>query len=332
MLSSEIKSKALELGYTACGIIPAHAFYEESKKYWEERVETIPESKEKYERFRPDPPPQNAKSIIVCTRRYNNYKIPDGLDKYVPKLYLMSEIFLQPALRYPAKTEFENYLETIGINRIRFYLPDRWAAAKAGLGKFGRNNFIYDPEHGSYIWIEVWVVEQELEYDAMPDDIYLPHCDESCNKCIQACPTNALTNGFTMNINKCIEHITMLQDTMPDEDVMRQLGSWLCGCDVCQDVCPHNQDKFNATEEIPLLSQFQEYLKLENIVTMDELEDYTPPFVLGGRGGLWKWKCSALRAMINSGEDKYHALIKQCRNHEDARIREVAEWGCSIID
>ena len=86
--------------------------------------------------------------------------------------------------------------------------------------------------------------------------------------------------------------------------------------------------------EIPKLLGFKEFLSLENILVMDEtfyLEHIYPRFDYAGKEGLWLWKCNALRAMINSGEKMYHVLIKQCCNHEDARIRKMAQWGCGNL-
>jgi epoxyqueuosine reductase len=74
------------------------------------------------------------------------------------------------------------------MNILQKELPARWAAAKAGLGKFGHNNFIYSPEHGSYIWIDTWTVNKELDYDDMPEDACLSVCNEECHKCVKACP------------------------------------------------------------------------------------------------------------------------------------------------
>jgi epoxyqueuosine reductase len=169
----------------------------------------------------------------------------------------------------------------MGINVFDFHLPNRWAAVKAGLGKFGQNNFVYDPVNGSYIWIEVWVVDKELEYDSIPEDIYLSECGKKCNKCLESCPTGAISNGFSMNIKKCIEHIAWQKNDIPSKIEMKQMGLWICGCDACQDVCPYNKNKFVGTEEIPDLSQIEEYLKLDNILAMDEemyLEKFYPRF------------------------------------------------------
>jgi epoxyqueuosine reductase len=324
----------LELGFTACGIIPS-AVFEEYIYYLDERVKSFPESKELYRQlYSFAQPPENSKSIIVCIRRYNNYKIPPGLNGIIGKLYLFDQR-LSYSREFRAKMEFETYLGTLGINILQGNLPARWAAAKAGLGKFGHNNFIYTSEHGSYIWIDTWAVDKELDYDTISEDILLPTCNDKCHRCIKACPTQALSNEFSMDRGKCIMQIECYSKDAPKENIGEQLGSWIYGCDVCQDACPLNKNKFKETEEFPLLLEFEAYLKPENILKMDE-DTYNniifPRFWYSGKEGLWLWKCNALRSIINSESTMYHQLIKQCCNDTDERIREIANWGCEKLN
>ena len=138
-----------------------------------------------------------------------------------------------------------------------------------------------------------------------------------------------------MDRGKCVTQLAYAAKDVPEEKIREQMGSWLYGCDACQDVCPYNKDKFKEEEEIPQLSQLEEYLKPENILMMDDdayIKNIYPRFCYAGKDGLWLWKCNALRAMINSGEKKYHYFIKKFYDHTDARISKVAQWGCSVLD
>ena len=88
------------------------------------------------------------------------------------------------------------------------------------------------------------------------------------------------------------------------------------------------------SEEFPLSAEFEEYLKPERILEMDEdtyLNIIFPRYWYAGKDNLWLWKRNALRSMINSGENKYHPLIKKCCNHADNRISETARWGCNKL-
>jgi epoxyqueuosine reductase len=319
MSTLEVKEKALQLGYLACGIIPSNIF-QEYAQYLDERKKSFPESREMYEPLYDFAIlPKEAKSVIVCTRRYNQYKIPVSLDGLIGKFYLFDSR-LPYSHENRAGAEFEGYLKTLGITILQCNVPDRLAAAKAGLGKFGRNNFIYSPEHGSYIWIETWVVDTELDYDAVREKILLSECNDNCQKCIQSCPTKALSSSLSMDRGKCVTQLNCFSQKKPDEKTRAQMGLWLYGCDTCQDVCPVNKGKFSENEEFPLLNEFEEYLKPENLLEMDE-DTFTniinPRFWYIDKDSLWLWKCNALRCMINSGDSKYHHLIKKYHKQTD---------------
>jgi len=306
MLSQKIKNKALELGFLSAGIIPSGTF-DEYTRHLDDLIKSFPESEGLYQAlYDMARQKESAKSIIVCTKRYNKYKVPDKLDGLIGKYYLF-DCRVPYSQEYREIKEFESFLNLLGINILQGRVPDRLAAAKAGLGKFGRNNFLYDPKHGSYIYINAWVVDKELEYDPIENDLLSPECKESCRKCVQSCPTKALSNSFFMDRGKCITHLTCFVKNTPDEKIQSQMGRWLYGCDVCQDVCPLNKGKFTETEEYPLLADFEVYLKPEQIKEMDE-ETYkkiiNPRFWYAGEENLWLWKSNAHRSIKNSGEKK----------------------------
>jgi len=333
MLTSEIKQKALELGYLGCGVIPANIFAVYAQDL-DERVKSFPESQALYEPFyKFTRQPEGAKSIIVCTRRYNDYQMPKDLDGLIGKLYLF-HCMLPYTEAHRASAEFEAYLKFHGIRTLTYDAPVRMAAVMAGLGTYGYNNFFYDSKHGSYVWIDTWVVDQELDYDRVQEKAILPACSAACLKCVKACPTNALAEPLSMNRGRCLTHLlTHAADTL-DEETREQMGVWLYGCDICQDVCPMNKDKFTDTTPFPLLADYVEYLTPERILAMDEAtfdNVMRPRFFAAGTGSLWLWKCNVLRSLVNSGDARYHALIRQYATHADARVREIALWGCGRL-
>ena len=317
------------MGYLACGIIPAHIFDEYTQSL-DKRVKSFPKSKGLYEPlYNHARQPDEAKSVIVCTRSFNNYKIPAGLSEFYGKYYLFDGR-LEYSQEYRAKSEFTIYLRTLGLKIFKNPVPARLAAAKAGLGKFGRNNFIYDSQHGSNIKIDTWVVDKELEYDVIEGNIYLSACNDGCGKCAKACPTKALSGSFSMDMSRCVTRLANLSKEVPDEETRAQMGTSLYGCDACQDACPLNKDKYVSSEEFPLLAEHEKYMKPESILEMDE-DTYknivNRRFWYTGEDAHWFWQCNALRCMVNSGDKKYHDLIKQYCNHEDERISGVARWG-----
>ena len=333
MQSSDIKQKALALGYLACGVVPAGIFGEYAA-HLDERVRTYPQSKELYDPFYAFArQPEGAKSVIVCTRRYSGYSMPKTFDGHIGKLYLF-HCMLPYSEAARSATEFEAYLNFLGIQTLTYDAPVRFAAVMAGLGAYGYNNFFYDPKHGSYVWIDTWVVDQELEYDAAQEKVLLSACSEACLKCVKACPTNALSKPLSMNRGRCLTHLlTHAEDTL-DETTRAQMGVWWYGCDVCQDVCPANQHKFTDTDPFPLLAEYEAYLTPERILEMDENtfdKVLRPRFFAAGTGSLWMWKCNVLRSLINAGDARYHNLIKQYTTHTDARVQEIARWGCARL-
>ena len=333
-ISTEVKKKAYELGYDLCGIIEAKSF-KEFNDYLKVRIEKFPKSTHLYENLyslgEPLEKADWAKSIIVCVRRYNKYKIPENADKLFGKVYLFDGR-LSCSKEYSDKILFEDYLKEQGMKTCGDGVTARWAAVKAGLGHFRKNNFVYT-KFGSYVWIDTWMVDVKMKYDKESDN-ELKACPENCNKCIDACPTKALSEDLTMDRGACIAQLSFFSSDLPSDEVREKMGTWLYGCDVCQDVCPMNKNKWSEEEEFPELDKISGLLTLEQIVTMDEdtlLNVLQPRFWYIDVDRIWLWKCNALRAMINSGDNKYIKLIKDACSDNNEKVRRMALWACKKL-
>ncbi|HWQ47866.1 MAG TPA: 4Fe-4S double cluster binding domain-containing protein [Methanosarcina sp.] len=331
-LSISVKNKALELGYDLCGITSVDLM-EEYASQLDERIRSFPESRELYEGLYPMAFPKKnvewAKSVVVCVRRYGKYSIPEGLDEYIGKAYLVDGR-LKHSKEYSIKNEFETYLNALGLKTAYSIVPARLAAVSAGLGRFGRNNFFYTEKYGSWVFIDTWVIDSEMEYDEPTNSL---NCPEGCNKCIDSCPTGALNKPLSMNRGKCIAQLTNGID-LQTEELRTKMGTWIYGCDVCQNVCPKNKNRWEEKEDFAGLSDVTQYLSLESIWKMDEktfLEIVQPRFWYIGQDGLWIWKCNALRAMANSEDKKYHKYIKEAVKDPDHNIRNMALWACQKL-
>ena len=346
MLSKQIIEKAHEMGFLGCGIIPVDSFKEYTDEL-QKRAKLFPDSAPLYESMHGAVNfPENAKSIIISTQRFNHYKVPENLKGLYGKVYLFD-----PRISYSRENrtnlEFETWLKLKGVNIVSRYVPARLAAEKAGLGRFARNNFIYDEKHGSSLWINTWVVSEDLPATANPggektaasgtepaSDTWLA-CNDGCRMCIEACPTKALSGDFTMDMGRCITHLICFGKTLPDEKTLSAMGTWIYGCDVCQDACPMNKDKYLAPngsqpEGFPLLYDFDGYLLPEQILQMDEntyKNILNPRFWYIGEEGFWLWKINAIRSLANSGDKKHIPLIKTYTSHEDERINKIALWA-----
>ncbi len=331
-ISASIKNKALDLGYDLCGFANVDSMGKYATQL-DERIKSFPESRILYESLYTMAFPQKnaewAKSIIVCVRRYGKYIIPEEIDRYIGKAYLVDGR-LKYSKEYSRKLEFETYLSDLGLRTAYSIVPARMAAANAGLGHIGKNNFFYAKKYGSWVFIDTWVVDTEMEND---EPIRSLNCPEDCTKCIDACPTGALNKPFSMNRGKCIAQLT-IDPNLQSEDLRTNMGTWVYGCDVCQNVCPMNKRKWEEIEDFVDLSDITQYISLESLWKMDEktfLEVIQPRFWYIGQDGLWIWKCNALRSMVNGGDEKYQKYIKEAMTDSDHNIRNMAVWACQKL-
>lgn len=334
-ISIKIKEKAYVSGYDLCGIIEAKSF-NEFNNYLKKRIEKFPKSAHLYEKLyslgEPVEKADWAKSIIVCVRRYNKYKLPEDIDRLFGKVYLFDGR-LSYSNEYSGKINFGNYLKEQGMRVYEDGVSARWAAVKAGLGQFRKNNFLYT-EFGSFVWIDTWMVDVKLDYDNESVNKAVP-CPENCNKCIKSCPTKALSEDFAMDRGACIAQLSFYSSELPTEEVREKMGTWVYGCDVCQDVCPMNANKWNEEEKFPEIDKISESLSLEQIFNMDEntvLDVLYPRFWYISKDRIWLWKCNVLRAMANSGDIKYIKLIKQACNDNNDKVRNMALWALEKLE
>jgi len=213
-ITDDIKRKAYELGYDLCGTIPADSLKEHSM-YLDKRIERFPKSRYLYEKLydlgSPEKKEKWAKSIVVCVRRYNKYNIPPDINKCFGKTYLFDGR-LKCSEEYKGAVLFEEYLKNLGLLSFKDFTAAKWAAVKAGLGRFGKNNFLYT-KYGSWVWVDTWTVNMELKYDGPVAEIQA--CPENCRKCIDACPTGALCEPFTMDRGICVTQLTCFSSGLP---------------------------------------------------------------------------------------------------------------------
>jgi epoxyqueuosine reductase len=112
---------------------------------------------------------------------------------------------------------------------------DREAAARAGVGFYGKNTMIITRRHGSWVVLGTLVTDVEIE-SSLPLDL---DCGE-CRLCIDACPTGALDEPGVLDSTRCLSYWTQSREDIPGE-YREALGNQVYGCDICQDVCPWNR-------------------------------------------------------------------------------------------
>ncbi|URZ18567.1 epoxyqueuosine reductase [Clostridium felsineum] len=338
-LAEQIKSAALHMGYEKCGIIKISDMlgYEEKLN---ERIERIPEVKPYYEDFYSFAHPEDtypwAKSIVICARQYGKYYIPEHLKGMIAKYYLVDSRTDENSESFQDSLKFEKHMQDIGIKTAtdrKFGITAlRFAALKAGIGLVRKNNFFYT-ESGSWVYLEAWLIDKELESIEIPT---LKKCSEYCNICIKSCPTSSLSEPYTMNRSSCISCLTTWEGwDMPNEKYKEQIGDWVYGCDVCQDVCPMNKNRWKETEQFPFLRELGEQISLEKILKMDYtfLENVMQhKFWYIQKTDVWKWKTNAINAMVNDYKQQYREYILDACNDSNAKVRKMAEWAIQKLN
>ena len=114
-------------------------------------------------------------------------------------------------------------------------LEREWAAV-AGVGWIGKNTMVLHQDLGSYFFLGEIITTLELAPDAPATD----RCG-SCTRCLEACPTGALSAPYEMDASRCISYLTIeLREEIPQR-FQPAIDDWIFGCDICQEVCPYNR-------------------------------------------------------------------------------------------
>jgi epoxyqueuosine reductase len=154
-------------------------------------------------------------------------------------------------------------------SQIGSEVPNRWytdtgpilerdLAQRAGLGWIGKNTCLISPAQGSYFFLSEILLGIELAVDRP----FLADRCGTCTRCLEACPTGCILPDRTLDARRCISYLTIeLKGPIPDS-LRPQLGDWVFGCDVCQQVCPWNI-RFASGEYDPAFAPRPEIAKLD---------------------------------------------------------------------
>ncbi|MEL6496761.1 MAG: tRNA epoxyqueuosine(34) reductase QueG [Cyanobacteria bacterium J06623_7] len=130
-------------------------------------------------------------------------------------------------------------------------VQDKVWAQRAGLGWLAKNGNVITRQYGSWVFLGEVLTNLTLTAN-------LPHTNHcgTCTRCLTACPTQAITQPYVVDANRCIAYHT-IENRAPElpTTIAHNLSGWVAGCDICQDVCPWNQRFARETDVV----DFQPY-------------------------------------------------------------------------
>jgi epoxyqueuosine reductase len=176
---------------------------------------------------RNDPPPPPAAQPSGRVARY-----AQGLDYHRTMKRRLHALSDDLRVAYPG-WNFRTFVDTVPV-------LERELAQRAGLGWQGKNTMVIHPRLGSYLLLAG--VATTLPLEPPPEhEVITDHCG-TCTRCIDACPTGAIT-PWSVDGSRCISYLTIEQRGEIDPSFHAAMGAWVYGCDVCQEVCPHNSPR-----------------------------------------------------------------------------------------
>src|ERR1039458_1706664 len=185
---------------------------------------------------------------------------------------------------------------------------ERALATAAGLGWTGKNTCLIHPKLGSFGFLAVLLTSLEIEEASVSRALTVPDRCGSCRRCLEACPTGALTAPYQMDAAKCISYLTIEHRGAIAPELMEGVGRQVFGCDICQDVCPWNSPRRTPVSADPELEARADLVnpELEWMAGLDEAEFELrfngSPVRRAGFQGL---KRNVAVAMGNSGQGRF---------------------------
>jgi epoxyqueuosine reductase len=265
--SRQIKEKALEIGFDACGIAKARNLFEEEpglRNYLDHNYHGEMSYMANHFEKRLDPTllVPGAKSVIIVLLNYFPQQLQTG--KNIP---IIAKYAYGKDYHFVIKEKLQELFcfidKKIAPVQGRIFTDsapvlERAWAVQAGLGWIGKNGLILNRELGSFFFIAELIIDLELEYDRPYDK---EHCG-NCSRCIDACPTNALVKPYVLDARRCISYLTIELKKDTPEELKPLLSSRAFGCDICQDVCPWNQK--NQAHKVAELKPHPDFLLIDH--------------------------------------------------------------------
>lgn len=337
MLSHElVEAKARELGFADIGFTTAEPF-ETQRQILAERQEGYSWTLESGLDLMAGTDPQSilpgAKSIIVLLEAYFSKGNPRGMEPFFGRCYLDDDRVTKDGLAIRIRA-FRDYLSQHGIKaKIPFNLPHRLAAARAGLGDFGKNCLFYSNKvarKSSWVLPIAIVVDTDFHPGQPTLEVGCP--DWCKNVCLMACPTGALLGPRKIDPRRCISFLTYYGQGLTPRELREPMGLWVYGCDRCQNVCPRNAPWLAA--DLPMNQRVADKapdFDLSRLLHMDTQhfqQRIWPHMFYMKAKDLWRWKMNVARVMGNTQDRVYvPELIQAFQVEQDERVQAMCAWS-----
>ncbi len=266
-ISVWVKELAAKQGFFACGIAKAETLDQE-KQHLDEWLAKGYQADMHYmqkhadKRHNPSMLVENARSVIVFLFNYfpsetvvfnSDYRIASyayGADYHDVIRAKLNQIMAELNKEFPDMAA-RAFVDSAPV------LERAWAT-RAGLGWIGKNSMLISKRNGSYFFIAEIITDLQMEYDTAMGGNY---CGD-CTRCMDNCPTKAITSLREIDSNRCISYQTIEnKNDIPDE-FSGKFENWIFGCDICQQVCPWN--RFALVHSEPAFEPSAELLKMTN--------------------------------------------------------------------
>lgn len=309
--SQKIKERAHSEGFQKVGIVRAEALEREGSglREWLDRgFHGQMQWMERDPAKRADPRilfPQARSLVVVALNYYTPHEHARSTETGKISRYAWGDDYHEVVgekLRSLLAWIREQWPETEGKACVDIQpVMDKAWAVRAGLGWIGKHSNLITREYGSWVFLGELLLNLELEYDTEQVE---DHCG-SCTLCLEMCPTQAITEPYVVDSNKCISYATIeLREPRIPEEVARNLDGWLYGCDVCQDVCPWNRFEQPSAEARFEPREGSTSFDLASVLRLTP-ESYSErfrrsPIKRAKLAGLWR----NARALIKSNEEQ----------------------------
>jgi epoxyqueuosine reductase len=323
MNSEDVRRLGAGLGLDAVGVARAEAYAETERHIRERRARGLfagmkftmarPERSCHPERLLP-----GARSVVSAALCYWTPEPPLASGEGRLARYTWSDAYesLREKLRALGAQIGGDFVVLVDSNDH----VDREAAARSGVGFYGKNTMLITRRHGSWVVLGTLVTTAELE----PTPPLATDCGE-CRLCIDACPTGALDEPGTLDATRCLSYWTQAPAPIP-EAYRAELGPQVYGCDICQDVCPWNRgvgkrranDSPHEGGHVDLVRWLEEDGR-SLVADYDRL--YVPR-----KDPRWLRR-NALVALGNSADAEYGQLLERYADDDDEMLAEHASWA-----